>query len=462
MGILDIAITFGKSFKSYMKLNKLFFFDRIPVSSTTGEIKMKNKKFMVIGIDGVPYELVDKYSKENIMPNIKRAINKHGLKKMKVPLPEISSVSWTSFMTGVNPGMHGVYGFMELNNNSYSYRFPSFKSFPEKTIWEKLKNKSIILNLPNTYPARPMNGILVSGFFALDLKQSVYPESLYSYLNKIDYRVDVDTSYALKEEHLFFKELKETLLLRFELYKKFKDEIWDLFFFIITGTDRLHHFFFDSWDNPKGKHYKQFIEYYKLVDEIIGVLIDDMDKAGTPYLILSDHGFEKIKYEVYLNQYLKDWKYLSIDTENPKNLKHISDNSSAFVLDPSRVYIHLKNKYKKGIVSQKDKYKILTELKQKFLTIEIEGETVIENAYFKEELYRGKYIDNAPDMVLRGKSGFDLKAGITKKEKFAKTHLQGKHSWNNAIVIDSYGLDIEDYPYIHSVGNKIENYFLNI
>ncbi len=423
---------------------------------------MKNNKFMVIGIDGVPYELIDLYTKEKIMPNLKKAVEKFGLKKMKVPLPEISSVSWTSFMTGSNPGGHGVYGFMELNNKTYSYRFPSFKSFPEKPIWERLEEsgkRSIIINLPNTYPVRPINGILVSGFFSLDLKQSVYPDSLYPYLEKIDYRVDVDTSYALKEKKLFFNELKDILQLRFELYKKFKNNVWDLFFFIITGTDRLHHFFFNSWDNPDSEHYSDFVEYYKLVDEIIGNIINDMDKEGIPYLILSDHGFEKIKYEVYLNQYLKDWKFLKINTENPKNLKFISEDSKAFVLDPTRVYIHLKDKYKKGCVSPKEKEKLCSELEQRFMEIMIDGEQVIKKVYYKDELYSGKYTDKAPDMVLLGNNGFDLKAGITKKEKYGKTHFQGKHSWDNATLIDSYGFDIGDDPYIHTVGNKIEGYF---
>ncbi|MCP4148530.1 MAG: hypothetical protein GY757_12360, partial [bacterium] len=85
------------------------------------------KKFMVIGIDGVPYELIKDLAEKGIMPNVKKLIDKYGLKKTSVPLPEISSVSWTSFMTGMNPGEHGIYGFMEMSRTNYAYTFPSFK-----------------------------------------------------------------------------------------------------------------------------------------------------------------------------------------------------------------------------------------------------------------------------------------------------------------------------------------------
>ena len=70
----------------------------------------KKKKFMVIGIDGVPYELIKNFAGKGVMPNMKRLIDTYGLKRTRAPLPEVSSVSWTSFMTGMNPGDTGFSG----------------------------------------------------------------------------------------------------------------------------------------------------------------------------------------------------------------------------------------------------------------------------------------------------------------------------------------------------------------
>jgi predicted AlkP superfamily phosphohydrolase/phosphomutase len=316
---------------------------------------------MVIGIDGVPYELVKDFAQKGLMPHVKKLIEKYGLKKTKAPLPEVSSVSWTSFMTGMNPGEHGIYGFMELNPENYSYTFPSFRALPVKTIWEEIgsrKKRSIIINLPGTYPARPLSGILVSGFVALDLERAVFPPPGLPVLQKMNYRVDVDTALGKSDKKLFLKDLDEVLGIRYDFYKKVvKKEAWDLFFFIITGTDRLHHFLFDAKDNPGSPYRKDFLSYYRKVDRIVGKISGSMEKMGIPFIILSDHGFARIKKEVYLSRYLKEWGYLHLEDEKPGDLTSMTEKTRVFALDPSRLYIHLAGKYRRGRVKQEKRLK---------------------------------------------------------------------------------------------------------
>jgi predicted AlkP superfamily phosphohydrolase/phosphomutase len=423
---------------------------------------------MVIGIDGVPYELVENFAQKGIMPNVKKLIEKYGMIKTKVPLPEVSSVSWTSFMTGMNPGEHSIYGFMEINRDNYSYTFPSFKTLPVQPIWETIgtkKKRSIIINLPGTFPARPLNGILVSGFVALDLERSVYPLTLLPELQAMNYQVDVDTAVGKKDKKLFLNDLNETLGIRYKFYKKVeKKEKWDLSFFIITGTDRLHHFLFDVVDNPGAAYYQDFLDYYREVDTIIGEITANMEKRGIPFIILSDHGFVKIKKEVYISQYLKEWGYLDLDTDDTgekktKNLKGITEKTKIFALDPSRLYIHHAGQYKKGRVKQEEYQKLREAIKTKFLELEIEGEKVIKDVFYKEEIYYGKYLDRAPDLVLLSNYGFDLKSGITKDSFYGKTFFEGMHSQDNAMLIDSYGLKLTNYPIINEIGNRIKEYF---
>lgn len=418
---------------------------------------------MVIGIDGVPYELVKDFAQKGIMPNTKKLIEKYGLKKTKVPLPEVSSVSWTSFMTGMNPGEHGIYGFMEIHRDNYSYTFPSFRNLPVKPVWEEIgsrKKRSIIINLPNTYPARPLNGVLISGFVALDLAKAVYPPSILPYLHETDYQVDVDTVVGRSDKKLFLKELHDVLQMRYKLYKKLeKEEKWDLFFFIITATDRLNHFLFDAVDNPGSPYHKGFLDYYQMVDQIIGEITTDMGRIGVPFIILSDHGFVKIKKEVYISQYLKEWDYLDLEEEKPKNLKGMTGKTKIFALDPTRLYIHQEGKYKKGCV-KKEKYQEMREkIKTKFMDLEIEGEKIIKDVFFKEDIYYGKYLDQAPDLVLLTNDGFDLKSGVTKSSLYGKTFFTGMHSWDNAMLIDSYGFDLQEHPYLFDIGKRLREYF---
>lgn len=425
----------------------------------------KADKLMVIGIDGVPFELIKRFTAEGVMPCMQTLTEKYPLIRTQVPLPEVSSVSWTSFMTGMNPGLHGVYGFMEINRDKYSYTFPSFRNLPVKTIWEEagIRGKqSVIINLPSTYPVRPMQGKMVSGFVALDLEKAVFPKKHYAMLEKMEYQVDVDTAVGKGDKTFFLRELQHTLNLRYELYKQWESmDPWDLFLFIITGTDRLHHFMFEAYQQENSPYYDAFRNYYKDVDRIIGQITLDMENRGIPFIILSDHGFTQLDYEVYLSQYLKKWGYLELETEQPRNLTGISTSSQVFALDPSRLYIHLEGKYSRGCVKESRYHELREELKNRFLGLEIEGVKVIKGVYFKEEIYETgsgeNYLENAPDLVLLSNYGFDLKAGVTKTELYGRSYFTGMHSQDNAVLLDAVGLQLTTHPNIADVGNQLKN-----
>jgi len=423
--------------------------------------KSKNhnkEKLMVIGIDGLAHELAHHFSEAGITPNLKRWIRKCGLKKTQAPMPEVSSVSWTSFMTGLNPGGHGIYGFMELNPANYSYIFPSFRQLPVPAVWETIAQKgkrSVIMNLPGTYPVRPINGVLVSGFVAVDLENAVFPPKMLRTLEKMNYKVDVDAETAATDKTLFLEKLNQMLDMRFQLYKKLeKNQDWDLFFFIMTGTDRLHHFFYNAVDDTLDPYYRSFRDYYRRVDEIVGEVTASAERKGIPFIILSDHGFVQIKKEVYLSQYLKEWGYLDLSHPKPADLTTITEKTRAFVLDPSRIYLHKEGKYRRGTVKKEDAGVLLEELKARLLGLEIDGEKVLKNVFVKEEIYEGQFLENAPDLVLLSNYGFDLKSGITKTGFHDKTHFEGMHSQDNAFLIDACGLELPEHPFIYEIGKR--------
>src|SRR5262249_25996005 len=97
---------------------------------------------------------------------------------MRSSIPTISSVSWSGFMTGKNPGKHGVYGFTDMKPGTLTLFFPNFGSVRGDTLWDvagRAGKRVIVLNIPGTYPARPVKGSLVSGFVAANLERAVYP-----------------------------------------------------------------------------------------------------------------------------------------------------------------------------------------------------------------------------------------------------------------------------------------------
>jgi predicted AlkP superfamily phosphohydrolase/phosphomutase len=403
--------------------------------------KKKDRSVVVIGLDGVPYTLLIDYMERGIMPEFSGLRRNGKLLSMKSTLPEVSSVAWTSFMTGKNPGEHGIFGFMEIDKQSYEYTFPNFHSLKERPVWEREDIKTVAFNIPQTYPAKEMKGVMVSGFVAIDLKKATYPERVFTYLNGMGYKLDVNTKLAIENPEAFFKDLFDT----FEKRKKaieylYDNEDWQLFISTITETDRLHHFFYDS--AREGKYFDIFEKYYRELDSFIGVMAKKAAKDGAVFLTCSDHGFTPIKTEVYINKWLMENGYLKLG--NLEGLKGMTSDTKAFCLDPSRIYIHIEGKYKRGAVNQSDYKGLVEELKEKISGILFEGQKVIKNVYLNEEIFHGNLRDNGPDLYLLPNYGFDLKGSANKEHIFGKTHFRGMHTYDDAHLFTSSPMLNED------------------
>jgi predicted AlkP superfamily phosphohydrolase/phosphomutase len=422
--------------------------------------KGKMKKALIIGIDGVPHSLLSTYLQQDVMPNLKKILSQGlTLQQMNASIPDISSVSWTSFNTGVNPGEHGIYGFTDLKPDSYSLTFPNSKDIKAPTFWEifgktnqktstlyqNFSNKisrpgrSIIFNVPHTYPALPMNGILVSGFVAIDLKKATFPESAYAYLHSINYLIDVEAEKAKEDKDAFMKSLFEC----FETRKKaishfFAEETWDLFFACITETDRLHHFFFDASKDKENPYHESFLRFYRELDKFIKYLYEQfMERSSEKgfLMILSDHGFAPIKKEVYINRFLEEKGFLVLRNEG-NFYEKVDHKTRAFNLDPCRIYIHGKDAYPRGTVRKEEKAALLEEIKKILRGLKGEnGDEVIDKIYEKEEIYHGPHTRMAPDLVCLPKDGYDLKGSLEKKEVFGNNVFKGMHTWHDAFCI---------------------------
>lgn len=397
--------------------------------------KDRKRKVAILGIDGVPCSLLRDFISRGIMPNLALLVKEGTLMEMNASIPEVSSTSWTTFMTGVNPGKHSIYGFMELQPNSYDLRFPNSGDIRSDTIWDILgrnNKRSIVLNVPSTYPAKPLNGILTAGFVALDLQKATYPESAYQYLKRINYRMDVESQKATQSLESLAEDIDVTFKKRKEAILHFFDnEEWDIFIGTITETDRLHHFLWSALEGGSHPLHSFFINFYREVDNLIGEFSSRCGK-DIPLLIVSDHGFAAIKQEIYLNSWLREKGFLKFKKEPPELLSDIHPESSAFALDPSRIYVNLESRYPSGSVDDKNYEDIRLKIKEGLLELYIDGEKVIKEVYMREELYKGPNYDSAPDLVALANTGFDLKGSVNKNMLYGRSIFTGAHTRNNA------------------------------
>jgi predicted AlkP superfamily phosphohydrolase/phosphomutase len=402
----------------------------------------KRKRALVVGLDGVPYTLLSALAADGTMPNMAKLISLGHLSKMKVTLPEISAVSWPSFMTGADPGTHGIFGFVDPKPGSYDIRFPSFRDLKAPTFWDRLgerKKKSVVINQPSTYPAREIPGVLISGFVAISLKKAVWPPRVLDDLTRMDYRIDIDTARAREDHDYLLEDLDITFDRRVKAIDHlWKNEEWDYFQAVITGTDRLQHYIWEAYEDASHKHHDAFLDYYRKVDGLLAQLWERFNEVsghadeGEGFFLLSDHGFCGIKQEVRINRWLMDNGYLSFETEDPASMEDISESSTAFAVDPGRIYLNRTGRFPKGSVDEGSARTVAEEIKSGLAELAHDGETVIERVFERDEVYSGPQAKHGPDLLPVGHHGFDLKGTIKEPDVFGRTNLTGMHTWDDA------------------------------
>ncbi|MFO8077017.1 MAG: alkaline phosphatase family protein [Thermoplasmatota archaeon] len=397
---------------------------------------MTKPRTVIIGIDGVPFTLLKNYTEQDIMPNFKALTEDGVFTKMQSSIPEISSVSWSSMITGENPGKHNIFGFTDIIPNTYTMNFPNFATLKAEPFWLQQQNKKhVIINVPQTYPAKELNGFHVAGFVSLDLERAVYPQNELSTLQDMNYEIDVDANKAYKSMELFLTHLFKTHEKRMRLANRQWDAFdWDNFMLVFTGSDRIEHFLMDAYNNPDHPFADSFIKYFQMVDNAIGEINNKLSEDDK-LLMLSDHGMEEIKTNVNLNNVLVDHDLLFLGDQYTKRYNNIQDESKAFVLDPGRVYLNKKNKYPKGTVTKEDEAGVIDDLIDLFSTLTFHGEKVVKSIKRREEIYHGPYVENAPDLVLLPNSGFSLRGGINEKPVFEHDDIiKGMHTQDDAFL----------------------------
>jgi len=369
----------------------------------------------------------------DIMPFLGKLSQQGIMREMISSIPPVSSVAWTTFFTGVNPGKHGIYGFMERKPDSYQLYFPNSIHIKSPPLWDILSQqnkKTVAINIPQTYPARPLNGVLISGFVSLDLEKAVYPSSAYQKLKEMDYRIDVNYREAAEKKDEFFQDLFYTLDKRRDATLHFlKREDWHLYITTFTGTDRLHHYFWHELIDGSSRYHLKFLEYYRRLDKIIKKIVSSVGKEVN-LIIMADHGFTLLNKELYPNTWLKEKGYLRLKKIPPESIADIDPSSKAFILDPGRVFINLKGKMPQGCVEAGSEYEDLRqELIQEFL--KLEG---IDKVFRKEDLYSGNTLEQAPDLVLISESRYDIKGALGKEQLTGKGKFSGMHTHQDALL----------------------------
>ncbi len=416
------------------------------------------KRAFVLGIDGLPFTLASRLIEDEVMPNLGRVARQGTLARLHTTVPDFSCVAWTSFATGVNPGRHGIYGFQDFHPKDASNYLPTVLDCKAPALWHAVGQaggRSVILNLPGTYPALPLRGKMVAGFVIADFDKACYPPAFAQTLRNLGYRTEFDGVEGLSQpEHV-----RSAIGPVFEARKTairhlIKNEAWDLAVAVITETDRLQHFYQHALYNPAHPDHAWVRQFYVELDAFIGEVAELLDGKADLFMV-SDHGFEVVRKTIIVQDVLEGLQ-LAPPSERPGWMNpETAARTKVFSLDPGRFYINRKNsRFPHGIVEESEVPEILATLSHalRSLTDAETGEHIVNTIRLKDEAFWGDTTGYAPDLVAATHPGYYFRAFWHGEETGVKEiGWEANHVWNDAIVFTPYPLSSDYQPMIWDV-----------
>lgn len=394
---------------------------------------------VIIGLDGTPCSLISRFVAEGRMPNFAALLQAGSLAGMESVLPTVSSVAWASTVSGCNPGKHNIYGFIDRVPETHEMFIPTSRTMRARTwtdIFSRMGRRVFSMGVPTTYPPGAVNGILISGFLAPDLKGCAYPAAVAGELAAMGYRIDVDAWLAHRDRERFLDEVFQAMERRFDAMFHFLDqEPWDLFVAHVLETDRLHHFLWGLLEDGNESYLSWFHRFYARVDRAIGEVADRIDD-GALLMIVSDHGFCKLKYEVHLNTWLRQAGFLRFHGQTARGLRDLAPDTRCYSLMPGRIYLSLRGRERGGRVAPGAEYESLRrDVADGLIQIRNPetGEPVIRRMFRREELYAGDAFDLAPDLIAMPAAGYDLKGGFDREVLMERGPVNGAHTFSDAM-----------------------------
>ncbi len=292
-------------------------------------------RLIVIGLDCLtPQWALDAWLDE--MPNLRALAERGAAAPLRSTIPPITVPAWTAMMTSQDPGMLGVYGFR--NRASYEYdslQVANASAVKARAVWNHLSRsrlKSLVMGVPQTYPPKPLNGIMVSGFMTPDKDVDfTYPAGIKGVLDQAaggEYVIDVK-GFRTDDKQTLLESVKKMTAARFRAFRALlRAEEFDFAMMVEMGPDRLQHGFWRFCDpthrlyEPGNPFEHVLHDYYVSLDEEIGRTIEAAGE-GASIMIVSDHGAKAMEGAICINEWLQGAGYLRLK-EQPAERKRLT------------------------------------------------------------------------------------------------------------------------------------------
>ncbi len=402
-------------------------------------------KVIIIGLDGATFDLIKPWLEAGRLPCLGELMKNGVWGNLRSVIPSVSGPAWVSFMTGNNPGKHGILGFtIYIDQNEEQAQLISSLHVKHETLWQVLSShgKRVgVMNVPVTYPPQKVNGFLISGFMTPpSAAMFTYPEGLKQSIP--DYRIGIRRGWQSEDGRASIRKFQDELIAgefhdiaerrtaaAVKLMSQWKP---DFFMVVFKGTDEMQHFFWGREDI--------LLEFYQKIDKGIASILAESGKDSN-VLIISDHGFGPAATRLFsTNAWLQQAGLLKRKRDLKSSLRRTVydlardlNRRTGFVKRlPARsvaavgkalseglawketkaygrkipgiasININLRGREPQGIVEAGKDYEELREeiiARLRSLTDPESGEAVMAEVYRNNEIYWGPNLNKVPDII---------------------------------------------------------------
>ncbi len=164
-------------------------------------------RMVILGVDGMDPKLLAQYMQEGVVPNLSKLASSGGFMPLETSNPPQSPVAWSTFITGMDPGSHGIFDFLHLDRDTLTpymsttriqgksltlpmgrWRIPLKSPRTEllrqgTAFWELLERNGVhtrLFQIPANYPPVETSGQAISGMGTPDLQGTSGTFTLYT------------------------------------------------------------------------------------------------------------------------------------------------------------------------------------------------------------------------------------------------------------------------------------------
>lgn len=426
-----------------------------------GGIDVTDNETVVVGLDGAHFELLYPWIEAGELPNVEQLCRSGTAADLTSVLPPVTSPNWKAYTTGKNPGKLGIYWWENVDVTEGRIYYPHRRKQAHTEFWESFPEWCDVgvIGVPTTYPPKSVGSFYVSGAPDGNEDGYAYPAHLEAELeDRFGYRVTKQT--RLKDDvDVAAREIVDLIDTRFTAAKYLFDR-YDVDFLQVTTfyINALHHYL---WDH------EYTLAAWKVIDDHLEAFREDDRNV----ILMSDHGSTPTETVFYVNTWLRDVGYLTVDARTPRTLHRLGitkdrcrrlgrllggRNPLAYLPQSVRTVVPaadgtLSRDQKASVVDWQQSDVVASaqgpvyvsppgESAGHEVTDDIaagirdlrdpQGRPVVEAVHRAEDIYAGPYMADAPALVLEQRPGVDIAGDVGKGQTFVDPATEGWRAEN--------------------------------